>query len=70
VLDTVAQARNSCVVLPCCVVEEPLAPAPGQNWFMWLADRARALGLEPEFFALNFAGQRVGFAIRGERPPG
>jgi hypothetical protein len=37
---------------------------------MWLADRARALGLEPEFFALNFAGQRVGFAIRGERPPG
>ena len=70
VLDTVAQARNSCVVLPCCVVEEPSAPAPGQNWFMWLVDRARALGLEPEFFALNFAGQRVGFAIRGERPPG
>ena len=70
VLDTVAQARNSCVVLPCCVVEEPSAPAPGQNWFMWLVDRARALGLEPEFLALNFSGQRVGFAIRGERPPG
>ena len=68
VLDTVAQARNSCVVLPCCVVEEPLAPAPGQNWFMWLADRARALGLEPEFFALNFAGQNLGFVVRGRRP--
>ena len=70
VLDTVAQARNSCVVLPCCVVEEPSAPAPGQNWFMWLADRARALGLEPEFFALNFRGQHLGFAIRGDRPAG
>jgi len=68
VLDTVAQARNSCVVLPCCVVEEPSAPAPGQNWFMWLAGRARELGLEPEFFALNFRGQHVGFAVRGERP--
>ena len=70
VLETVAQAANSCVVLPCCVVEEPAAPAPGQNWFMWLVDQARARGLEPEFFALNFAGQHLGFAIRGQRPAG
>jgi hypothetical protein len=70
VLDTVAQADNSCVVLPCCVVEEPSAPGPGQNWFIWLVERARALGLEPELFALNFSGQHVGFAIRGKRPAG
>jgi hypothetical protein len=70
VLDTAARAGNSCVVLPCCVVEEPAAPAPGQHWFLWLVDQARALGLEPECFALNCAGQRVGFAIRGERPAG
>jgi hypothetical protein len=70
VLDTVARAGNSCVVLPCCVVDEPAAPGPGQNWFMWLAGQARELGLEPEFFALNFRGQRVGFAVRGRRPPG
>jgi hypothetical protein len=70
VLDTVARAGTSCVVLPCCVVDEPAAPEPGQNWFMWLVGRARQLGLEPEFFALNFRGQHVGFAIRGERPAG
>ena len=70
VLDTVAEARNSCVLLPCCVVDEPAAPGPGQNWFMWLADHARGRGLEPEFFALNFRGQHVGFAIRGDRPAG
>ena len=70
VLDTVAEAGNSCVVLPCCVVDEPAAPPPGQNWFRWLAGRAEALGLEPEYFALNFRGQRVGFAIRGDRPAG
>jgi hypothetical protein len=70
VLDTVAEAGNSCVVLPCCVVNEPAAPPPGQNWFRWLAGRAEALGLEPEYFALNFRGQHVGFAIRGDRPAG
>ncbi|HEX3214447.1 MAG TPA: hypothetical protein VH016_17915, partial [Actinomycetota bacterium] len=70
VLDTVAEAGNSCVVLPCCVVDEPAAPGPGQNWFTWLADQARGLGLEPEPFALNFRGQHVGFAVRGDRPAG
>jgi hypothetical protein len=70
VLDTVAEAGNSCVVLPCCVVGEPAAPGPGQNWFMWLVDQARGRGLEPEFFALNFRGQHLGFAIGGDRPPG
>jgi hypothetical protein len=67
VLDTAA-AGSSCVVLPCCVVDEPAAPGPGQNWFLWLVERARALGLEPEFFALNFAGQNLGFVVRGRRP--
>ena len=70
VLDTVAQAGTSCVVLPCCVVDEPSAPAPGQSWFMWLADQARDRGLEPRYFALNFRGQHVGFSVRGERPAG
>ena len=68
VLDTVAEAGNSCVVLPCCVVDEPAAPGPGQHWFLWLADHARGLGLEPEFFALNFRGQHVGLAVRRARP--
>jgi hypothetical protein len=68
VLETAAAAGSSCVVLPCCVVDEPAAPPPGRNWFLWLADQARDLGLEPEPFALNFHGQSVGFAVRGSRP--
>ena len=68
VLETAAAAGSSCVVLPCCVVDEPAAPGPGQNWFMWLAGRARDLGLAPEFFALNFRGQHLGFVVRGRRP--
>jgi hypothetical protein len=69
VLDAAA-AGTSCVVLPCCVVEEPAAPGPGQNWFMWLADQARERGLEPAYLSLNFRGQHVGFVVRGERPAG
>ena len=67
-LDTAASADSSCVVLPCCVVDEPAAPGPGQNWFLWLVERARDLGLEPEFFGLNFAGQNLGLVVRGPRP--
>jgi hypothetical protein len=52
------------------VVDEPAAPGPGQNWFLWLAGQARERGLEPEYFFLNFRGQHVGFVVRGERPAG
>ena len=69
VLETAARYGSSCVVLPCCVVGEPAAPGPGESWFGWLAGQARELGLEPEFFALSFRGQHVGFAVRGQRPP-
>jgi hypothetical protein len=68
VLETAAAAGSSCVVLPCCVVDEPAAPPPGRNWFLWLVDQARDLGLAPEFFALNFRGQHLGFVVRGPRP--
>jgi hypothetical protein len=68
VLDAAAAAGSSCVILPCCVVDEPAAPGPGQSWFLWLADHARGLGLAPEFFALNFRGQHLGFVVRGLRP--
>jgi hypothetical protein len=68
VLDTVARAGSSGVVLPCCVIEEPEVPPRDQNWFMWLVERAAALGLDPRLFYLNFHGQNVGFYVRGTRP--
>jgi hypothetical protein len=68
VLDAAAAAGSSCVILPCCVVDEPAAPGPGQSWFLWLADHAHGLGLAPEFFALNFRGQHLGFVVRGPWP--
>ncbi len=68
VLDTAARAGSSCVVMPCCVIEEPSVPPRDQNWFMWLVGRAAGLGLDPRLFYLNFHGQNVGFYVRGPRP--
>ncbi len=68
VLDTAARAGSSCVVLPCCVIEEPSVPPRDQNWFTWLVQRAAGLGLDPRLFHLNFSGQNVGFYVRGRRP--
>jgi hypothetical protein len=68
VLDTAARAGSSCVVMPCCVIEEPAVPPREQNWFTWLLERAAELGLDPRLFYLNFSGQNVGFYVRGARP--
>jgi hypothetical protein len=67
ILDSAAAHGTSCVVLPCCVIGEPAAPPPGQDWFSWLAGYGRGLGLPVEYFCLNFSGQNVGFYVRGER---
>lgn len=68
VLDTAARVGSSCVVMPCCVIEEPAVPPRDQNWFTWLLGRAAGLGLDPQLFYLNFSGQNVGFYVRGTRP--
>jgi hypothetical protein len=68
VLDTAARAGSSCVVMPCCVIEEPAVPPRERDWFMWLLERAAGLGLDPQLFHLNFSGQNVGFYVRGARP--
>lgn len=67
ILDSVRAHGNSCVVLPCCVIGEPAAPPPGQDWFSWLVGYGRGLGLAVDYFYLNFSGQNVGFCVRGGR---
>ena len=68
ILDSAKAGGQSCVLLPCCVIGEPAAPPPGENWFSWLAGYGRGLGLAVEYFHLNFSGQNVGFYVRGARP--
>jgi hypothetical protein len=68
ILDSVQEHGNSSVLMPCCVIGEPMAPPPGQNWFSWLADYGRGIGLDVRYMHLNFSGQNVGIYVRGQRP--
>jgi hypothetical protein len=65
IIETCARYPVTAIILPCCVIDEPHAPAVGDNWFMWLVNLARKRGLTPEFFTLNFSGQNIGMVIKG-----
>ena len=52
---------GSFVLLPCCIIDEPLIPEPGVHWLECLAQYAISRGLQLRPFRLNFSGQNIGF---------
>lgn len=59
----VAGTGQKVILLPCCIIQEPLLPAPGQHWITCLVDYALAKNLIVEPFRLNFRGQNIGLYI-------
>jgi hypothetical protein len=53
-----------CLLLPCCVIDEPITPPPGTHWLACVADYARGVGFTVEPFRLNFKGQNIGLYLR------
>jgi hypothetical protein len=53
-----------CLLLPCCVIDEPIVPPPGTHWLACVADYAREQGFTVEPFRLNFKGQNIGLYLR------
>ena len=47
------------ILLPCCVVDEPIIKQPGINWLESLIEYAQSLGFKVKTDKLNFAGQRT-----------
>lgn len=47
------------LLLPCCVIDEPLDKKPGINWLESLIDYAKEKGFEVKKDELNFKGQNV-----------
>lgn len=45
------------LILPCCVIDEPIKKEPNINWFDSLVEYARNMGLEPKVDQLNFKGK-------------
>ncbi|MCA9953850.1 MAG: hypothetical protein H6657_22955 [Ardenticatenaceae bacterium] len=62
-IDVAAAEQKEVILLPCCIIQEPLLPAPGQHWISCLVEYALAKNLIVEPFRLNFRGQNIGLYI-------
>ena len=59
-IDAAARYGKGFLILPCCIIDEPLRPEPGVLWLVWLAEYARKRGFALQTFRLNFKGQNIG----------
>ncbi|MCA9918659.1 MAG: hypothetical protein KC445_11945 [Anaerolineales bacterium] len=62
-IDVAATSGKPIILLPCCIIDEPLLPAPGQHWIACLMDYAQERNLQVQPFRLNFRGQNIGLFI-------
>jgi hypothetical protein len=61
IIDAAKEYGKDFVLLPCCIIDEPLYPLPGVHWLECLADYAKQKGFTVRPFRLNFRGQNIGF---------
>lgn len=67
-IDAAAQFGCEVLLLPCCVIDEPLLPPPGTPWIQWVAEYMIEQGFAVEPFRLNFKGQNIGLYARKTMP--
>ena len=61
IIDTMTQLGRRFVLLPCCIIDEPLLPPPGMHWLECVLRYALDQGACVIPFQLNFRGQNIGF---------
>jgi hypothetical protein len=61
IIDAAKEYGCNFVLLPCCIIDEPLLPLPGVHWLGCLAEYAIQKGFTVRPFRLNFRGQNIGF---------
>jgi hypothetical protein len=61
IIDSAREFGTRFVLLPCCIIDEPLLPPPGVHWLECLAEYAIQQGFAIRPFQLNFRGQNIGF---------
>jgi hypothetical protein len=62
-IDAAAAYRRQVILLPCCIIAEPLTPVAGVHWLQCVADYAKSRGFAVEPFRLNFKGQNIGLYL-------
>jgi hypothetical protein len=66
IIEATAEHKKDFILLPCCVIDEPITPHADINWFDSLEQYANLLGLKTKRFELNFRGQNKGFYSKRE----
>jgi hypothetical protein len=61
IINAAKESGRNFVLLPCCIIDEPLYPLPGVHWLECLAEYAVQQGFDIRPFRLNFRGQNIGF---------
>lgn len=59
-IDAAERYGKGFLILPCCIIDEPLRPEPGTHWLPCLAGYARSKGFALQPLRLNFKGQNIG----------
>jgi hypothetical protein len=65
IIEAAAAHQKAFLLMPCCVIDEPIRPRPHINWLDSLEAYAHTLGVTTERFGLHFRGQNIGFSTRG-----
>ena len=61
IIEAAAEQGKDFILLPCCVIDEPIEIRPNVNWLDSLEEYANKLGIKTARFELNFRGQNIGF---------
>jgi len=59
IIDACKKYSKDFLLLPCCVIDEPLIKRPGVNWLESLINYAKGAGFDVKEDELNFKGQNV-----------
>ena len=65
IIEGAAAFGRGFVLIPCCIIAEPVYPPRGVHWLQCLLDYAIAKGFAAQPFQLNFSGQNIGLYARG-----
>jgi len=65
-IDAAAAYQRRLILLPCCIIDEPLIPTPGVHWLQCVADYAKTRGFTVKPFRVNFKGQNIGLYLMAD----
>lgn len=63
-IESALQYDCDLILLPCCVIHEPILPPAGVEWIQWLVEYVIEKGFIVAPFRLNFKGQNIGIYAR------